>query len=1007
MKDQRSRIILILAVTLFSAWVVSDPKRFRLGPDLAGGTILIYQKATQEGPAANVEKLLPALKERLDPAGLYNYVIRALGTDRVEIIMPEAMREDVDRVKRLVSTVGQLQFKIVANNRRHQQLMERAAEAWPNKIVGQEGNFVRYGVWKPVPSDLAMYKDIVAKAQAEPATAYKALAPGVRFRPASEFPVADLKAKNTLVKKGADGREYVLARWDDDQVKVDDRAVRIAEGTADRAARAEEVARQVRSGSLVNLVFEDETGDRFVLLYEDPYRVTGEYLTRVEPTTYEGSPAVSFNFNAAGARLFLLLTTEFQPEKDGFKSQLGVVLDNRVRSAPNLNARISSSGVITGNFSQAEVQELVQILDAGQLPFALSKEPSSQFQIAPTLGQDTIRRGAFSIALALALVIIFVVGYYRYAGMIAIFGLLLNLLFTVGLMVLFKATWTLPGLAGLVLTVGMSVDANILIFERMREEIGHGASLGMAIRNGYDKAFSAILDGNLTTIVTAIILFAIGTDQVKGFAVTLILGILTSMFAALYVTRTIFDLLYSRRWLRRLSMLKIMENPHYDFLRTQNLCFAISGAIIAVGLAAILFRGARNFDIDFTGGTMVGIHLNQKLDISEVRRLASEEARLPDVAVEEVRLTGDDVGSHFVLRTTARDNRLEAGGALADTVGGKIAKAFGPYLLINKVQAGKAEPIAANVPTDSAVAAFAGGQQSLLHFEPPASVAYIRDQLADILTQQQPGQDPNNLYTLIPVEAGSVYQEASGRTLYREMRLASRLDLAKLTGSLSAQLASTPEFDQFNQFGPQVASETQLRALWAIVLSWVSIIVYVWFRFGSWTFGLAGVMALVHDVLVAVGLTALVSILADAIPALHYLTLSDMKINLNGIAAILTLIGYSINDTIVIFDRIREVRGKSPRLTRDIVNRSVNETLSRTIFTSLTVFFGVVVLYFGCGVDLRGFSFILVIGTITGVYSTIYIANPVLLLLSDWQERRKERPSRQPAPLAALKGANS
>lgn len=992
MKENRTRLFVIAALVVIAAWVVSDPKRYRLGPDLAGGTILIYQKAEAEGPATNIEQLLPALKERLDPAGLYNYVIRALGSDRVEIIMPQAASEDVDRVKRLVTTVGQLQFKIVANQRRHLQLMERAVETWPNRLVGVEGTFILYGTWKPLDASSARNAEIVAKAEAAEPDPTKEIAPGIRFRPATQFPPADLA--HALKKKSADGREWVLAYWFDDEVKVDDQAVRIVDRDGkpfeDRAAKNEEILRRIRNGTMMNLVQEDEFGDRYVLMYNTDRNeeVTGEFLTRVEPTVNEGSPAVAFNFDGTGANRFLRLTTEYQPEPDGFKTQLGIVLDNRVRSAPSINQKISSSGVITGSFTQAEVQELVQILDAGKLPFALDKEPSSQFQIAPTLGRDTIERGTLSIGISLLAVIVFVIAYYRYGGLIAIFGLLLNLLLTVGLMVLFQATWTLPGLAGLVLTVGMSIDANILIFERMREELERGASFGMAIRNGYDKAFSAIFDGNLTTIITAIILFSIGTDQVKGFAVTLILGIATSMFCVLYVTRTIFEVLHAERWMRRFHMLKFFTGMQIDFLKARNLCFVISAVVIAVGLAALVYRGRNNFDIDFTGGTMVGMQFTRPLTTAEVRRLASDVAGLPDVSVEEVRLQTDQPGTHFVVRTTARDERLEEGTERADTVAGRIAKAFGDYLHVNKVKAGEPAAIPANAPPP--MAAFAGGKSTSLTVDPPCSSDYLRARLADVFAELRPEANPLDLYGLAPNEAGEkIFEEASGKTLYRQFELGTRQDLSKVLAALETQFADSPRFEQFNQFGPQVASETQARAVWAIVLSWVSIIAYVWFRFGSWSFGLAGVIALVHDVLVAVGVMAAVSLLANWFPALGFLTLTDMKINLNGIAAILTLIGFSINDTIVIFDRIREVRGKSPRLTEQIVNRSVNETLSRTLFTSLTFLMAVVILYFGCGVDLRGFSFLLVIGAITGVYSTIYIANPVLLMLAQWQERHR------------------
>lgn len=956
---------------LLSAWAVSDPAKYKLGPDLSGGTILIYQlSAEQSDRSVNIEKLLPALKERLDPAGLFNYVIRPVGQDRVEIILPRAETEDVDRVKRLISTVGQLQFKIVANRRRHSELIDRADAAWPAKLIGEEGVFLRYGQWSPL---LRNSKNQETIDKAEAAWPNRAVSPLIRYKPAVDVTADRVDPKTHVVRRGDDGREYVLSSWSNDDVGFN---------------------------PTQNLLKEGPDGDHYVLMVNDQYDVTGKYLTRVAPVSHDGMPAVSFNFDSRGARLFYELTGEYQPESDGYKSQLGVVLDNMVRSAPALNARISSSGVITGNFTEKQVNELVRILDAGQLPLALDKEPSSTYQIAATLGADTIRDGTIALVGSLVLVMAFVIIYYRSAGAIAIAGLLLNLLFTVALMVLFRATWTLPGLAGLVLTVGMSVDANILIFERMREELDHGASFGHAINLGYDKAFSAILDGNLTTVLTAVILFLIGTDQVKGFAVTLILGIATSMFCVLYVTRTIFEILYRRRWMKSFKIRRILTKPNYDFLKARKICYALSLTLIAAGLAAFAYRGRNNLDIDFTGGTMVGMQFTKPLDTAQVRAMAG--SKLADVSVEEVTLPGAQSGTYYVVRTTDRDNPNITGGAkLDDTVRGRLGQVFRDYLSFASFTFDPPTPIGApsQAKIDPALAPFVGGSQTILHFDRPRSVDYVRNQLADLLSAGRAQEmDASNLYGLVPIPGPEpLLSEITGVPIYKDFHFGMKGDLAGTLKGLQDQLASNPVFEQFNQFGPQVAQETQARALWAIVLSWLSIIVYVWFRFGSWTFGLAGVVALVHDVLVAVGVTAIVSILANMIPGLSALSLTDMKINLNGIAAILTLIGYSINDTIVIFDRIREIRGKSPKLTPEIVNRAVNETLSRTLFTSFTVFMAVVVLYFGCGIDLRGFSFILVIGTITGVYSTVYIANPVLLALSDWRDRRQHHPSSAPS----------
>lgn len=961
MKNLSTRWFLIVAAVGLSIWSVADPSKFKLGPDLSGGTILIYQVNKGEGGRTiQMGDLIGALKKRLDPAGLYNYVIRELGNDRVEIIMPQAEPAEVDRVKRLVSTVGQLEFKIVAARKRHADLMDRAEAAWPNRLVGKEGVFVPYGQWMPVQRNQST-KEIVERA--DKAWPNRVVEPGLKYVPASELTSVPVDDKTQVVKTEGN-RPFVLVSWQDDEMQFDPRE---------------------------NMVREDDKGDKYVLMVVDEQDVSGRYLKRVGRTMNDGDPAVSFEFDDAGGARFGKLTSEYVPEEKGqYHYRLGVILDNRLRSAPRLNQRIDKHGVITGQFSKEEIDNLVRILDAGQLPFALEKEPSSQFQIAATLGKDTIQKGEWSIGVSLGVVILFIAFYYRTAGLVANFALFLNLLFTVALMVMFKATWTLPGLAGLVLTVGMSIDANVLIFERMREEFEHGASFGAALRNGYDKAWSTIFDSNTTTILTAVILFAIGTDQVKGFAVTIILGIITSLFSAIFFTRTVFETLYARRWINKLSMVKFMERPNFDFLKATRACFAFSAIVLLAGIVAVAVRGKNNLDIDFTGGTMVGLRFNKALETGVVRELASQ--ALPDVAVEDVRLESEEPGRRFVIRTTERDS-IEAKDQ--ETVRQKVARVFKDYLDLPKLGIGEVKAIEAASDPKAKTAplqAFVGGQQADITFDNARSADNVRGHFHDVLKASNPTvANVDDLYALVPVGNGEQAADGAADQLgYKSFTIGMKNDLASVLASLQKDVESSPQFDQFNQFGPQVAGDTQERAIFAVVLSWLSIIIYVGFRFGSWTFGLSGVIALVHDVLAAVGLIALVSMVAS-LPGAAALPISDMKIDLNAIAAILTLIGYSINDTIVIFDRIREIRGKSPTLTKELINRALNETLSRTIITSLSTFLTVVVLYLGGGIALRGFSFILVVGLISGTYSTIYIACPFLLILSDYDQKRKAK----------------
>ena len=280
----------------------------------------------------------------------------------------------------------------------------------------------------------------------------------------------------------------------------------------------------------------------------------------------KGKRAVDFSFNAEGANLFYDLTNREQAVGRSFLRELAVILDGQVRSAPVLQSAISSNGQISGDFTQKDIEDLVRILRAGALPATLKPKPVSENTMGPTLGEDTINRGTWSVGLAFAAVLVFMLVYYRFAGIVACVALLANLLLTVAFMVLVSATFTLPGLAGLVLMLGMAVDANVLIYERLREERERGASLALAIRNGYDRAFPTIIDTHLTSIFTAIVLYVVGNDQLKGFGISLTVGLIISLFTSLFMTRTIFDIWLAKDWLHNLYFMQLFKRPNINFM---------------------------------------------------------------------------------------------------------------------------------------------------------------------------------------------------------------------------------------------------------------------------------------------------------------------------------------------------------------------------------------------------------------------------------------------------------
>src|SRR5262245_22279770 len=376
--------------------------------------------------------------------------------------------------------------------------------------------------------------------------------------------------------------------------------------------------------------------------------LTGSYLIGANVNDLTGEKAVNFTFNARGGQIFGELTRENLPKGESpnaLFSFLAIILDGQVVSAPSLSTVITTNGQIKmGSADPEDLRRLAQILRSGALPATLKPDPVSESTIGATLGADTIRQGTLSIAIAFAAVLVFMVFYYRFAGAVACVALLANLLITIAFMVFVNATFTLPGLAGLVLTLGMAVDANVLIYERLREERERGANLVMALRNGYDRALPTIIDTHLTSIFTAIVLYAVGNDQLKGFGISLCAGLVISLFTSLYMTRLMFDLWQAKGWLKKLSMFSGLSNwlhrHYFDFMSVRKIWFTITVALTVIGLAVFLLRGKSSLNIDFVGGTAFGGVLTKPLTIEELRNLLGKDKQ--DVALKVERVERKD-----------------------------------------------------------------------------------------------------------------------------------------------------------------------------------------------------------------------------------------------------------------------------------------------------------------------------------------------------------------------------
>jgi len=901
-------------------------ERFRLGIDLAGGTNMVFQVRGEgkEITPGVMDQMVGAVSRRINQSGTEEITVRAVGTDRIEVIVPGEDPQTVDDIKRRITRLGSLEFFTVANR----------ADS-----------------------------DIIRLAQG-----------------------LDLSRKEVVING------EVRARW-----------VPAAEknGEPKLLTDADVISRPLKAEREVNGRVESyDTHEYLLLVSPKEEQVTGQYLRSAvrDFDPQNGEIVVSFAFDQTGAYLFGQLTGRNVPRDGVPNRRLAIVLDGRVDSAPFIREQITSRGQISGGqggFTAEEAGELVAVLNAGALEVPIDPKPLSEATVDPTLGADVRQKGVTATAISGLAVIVFMLVYYRFAGLIAVISLILNLVLTVGLMVAIPATFTLPGIAGLVLTIGMAVDANVLIYECMREEIDRGSSTRIAIQNGFEKAFITIFDSNVTTLLTSVVLFYFGTDQIRGFAVTLFIGLAVSMYTALYVGRLLFDLSERCGLLKQISMMRAIGETNLDFMKYRNQLFTVSGVLIATGLLFFAMRGEKNYDIDFTGGTMVAFQTTEPQKTDDVSAVLQQEFG-DDFALERLSVgeeSGEGTGKYFRLRTT--DREVAADGAEAqvsseDRVRERVNKAFSGNSAIKlrmvSLEVTAVKPVVVDAADNSVAAVarmkFKDGSESDLKFTEELAFGTATDLMTAALSEIRKADSGD----LIGLEgtAGSG-MEGSERSVKKfssfTVRVLPDVTSEQLTQALSAvqqQLAATPLFDEVNTFASAVARETRVDATIAVLLSILGISAYIWFRFQNLIFGLAAVVSLVHDVLITLGSLAVASTISGTGLG-DLLLIDDFRINLSMIAAFLTLVGYSLNDTIVVFDRIREVRGKNPLVTSGIVNTSLNQTLGRTLMTGVTVFIVVVILYVFGGSGVHGFAWCLLIGSIAGTYSSIYIASPFLV----------------------------
>jgi len=612
--------------------------------------------------------------------------------------------------------------------------------------------------------------------------------------------------------------------------------------------------------------------------------ISGDVIVDAQATYDQfGNPAVTMQMNGSGAKKWKEMTTQAFNDKTG----IAIVLDNIVYSAPGVSSGPITGGrsEITGNFSLEEAKDLANVLRAGKLP---AKADIVQSEIVgPSLGKKAIEGGKLSFIFAFIFIFLWMFGYYGKAGLFSDVALILNILFIFGILASLNAVLTLPGLAGIVLTIGMAVDANVLIFERIREELRRGKNQRDAVDDGFKNALSSILDANITTALTGLILLFFGTGPIKGFATTLLIGIFTSLFTAIFITRILVDWYVSKgntlTFDTKLSK-GLFTNVNIDFLGKRKMAYIFSGIMILISLTSIFTNGL-NPGVDFVGGRTYIVAFDKNVNVDEVR------ASLTNVFV-------DEKGNKFApdVKKYGGDNQL------------KITTKF----LINE----EGEEI------DNKV------QEKL--FE--------------------------GLKSFFP--DGYTYNDFIDSN---ENKTIGRMQSIKV--------------------GPTIADDIKKSSVYAVLGSLFVVFMYILFRFKKWQFSAGAVLAVFHDVLIVLGIFSLIWRFAPF----------NMEIDQAFIAAILTVIGYSLNDTVVVFDRIREFMHEhfSWPLNKKI-NKALNSTLSRTLNTSLTTLITLIAIFIFGGESIRGFVFALMVGVIVGTYSSLFIATPITYDLSKKEEKKKK-----------------
>ncbi len=831
------------------------------------------------------DRTFQILRQRIDKFGVAQPNIQALKqSERILVELPGI--KDPERVRKLLQGTAQLEFwetfdlKEIANNFVEadkylvsaQNLDKTNANQTPDTLVSSVAEAPKDSLVAKAENDTAG-KSLVDKLKSKDTTKSKNPNELSREDWVKEHPLFALLQLN-LDDKNVPREGPVVGLANSKDMPRIERLLEIAKKQLPHNLKLLWTAKPIQDGTDVFQLVAIKVSTR-----DGSPALGGDVITDArQDFSQSGGNEISMSMNAEGAKMWKNITGA------NIGKSVAIVLDNMVYSFPTVNSEISGGrSSITGRFTLEEAKDLANILKAGKLP-----APARIVQeavVGPSLGQEAINSSLISFIFAFLMVLLYMFLFYNGAGLIANLALLTNIFFLMGVLSSLGAVLTLPGIAGIVLTLGMAVDANVIIYERIKEEIRAGKGMRLAIDDGFKNAYSAIIDGNVTTLLTGIVLYVFGSGPIQGFATTLCIGILTSLFTAIFISRLIISWMLDKNKTITLShkfSQNFLTNVNIDFIKIRKIGYYVTGILLVISSISLVTKGV-NYGVDFKGGRTYVVRFDQDVKLDNIREtLTKEFGETPEV------------------------------------------KTFGPN---NQIK----------ITTK-------WGMDNLT----------IAPVVIDSLVSDKVYNGLKGFYKT-PIEKSIFLSD----------------DETKQIGRMSSEMV-----------GPTIADDIKQAALWAVLFALIIIFIYVAIRFKKWEYGFGGVFALLHDAFITLGVF---SLLNGILPF-------NLEADQAFIAAILTIIGYSINDTVIIFDRIREYIGLFPKRSMEInINGAINSTLGRTVNTAGTTLVVLLVIFIFGGEVIRGFTFALLFGIAIGTYSSIFVASPISYDILMWKQRKQAK----------------